>query len=335
MTFESRIETLKENLKHAVHTPKAAARSTILTDPGTLDEPLQVRKAKAFALFLMEAPAHIYPEELIVGILFMEKPLAEGAEGHSLRSLPPENPSGQGYIDGAHRRISMGLSEMPFEPVIQALEGYGASSSHGRRGQAGLQEISGTPREPVGEHLCQTTRNRLFGRPCEDARPKWKPVGPSGFVEFFAAHLCQATGYGKTRRLSIRGHEPFSHPSDGCGALRATRAVHVPATPFRTWCNGEIHQDAPSSLAAGCFQLANSRRVVLKGENNPLLAATNPNTEGASDMKTRNLAVLFLALALASAGGPAFAQGQEAGMDDIARKAAEKEGLDIDIDYDL
>jgi pyruvate formate-lyase/glycerol dehydratase family glycyl radical enzyme len=131
LTRESRIETLKENLDHAVHAPKEAARSTILTDPGILDEPLQIRKAKAFALFLREAPVHIYPEELIVGIPFMEKPLAEGAEGHSLRSLPPESPSGQGYIDGAHRRISLGLSELPFEPVIQALEGYGASSRHG------------------------------------------------------------------------------------------------------------------------------------------------------------------------------------------------------------
>ena len=128
---DNRVETLKANLNHAVHFHEDAARSTILTEPGVRDEPLQIRKAKAFALFLREAPVHIYPEELIVGIPFMERPLQEGAEEHLLRSLPPESPSGQGYIDGAHRRMDLGLAEAPYEPVIQSLQGYGASSRFG------------------------------------------------------------------------------------------------------------------------------------------------------------------------------------------------------------
>ena len=96
---DNRVETLKANLNHAVHFHEDAVRSTILTEPGVLDEPLQIRKAKALALFLREAPVHIYPEELIVGIPFMERPLQEGAEEQLLSSLPPEIPYGQGYID--------------------------------------------------------------------------------------------------------------------------------------------------------------------------------------------------------------------------------------------
>ena len=128
MTHQSRIEILKANLDHADYTPQEAVKSTILTEPGVLDEPLQIRKARALALFLKEAPIHIYPEEPIVGIPFIERPPQE-AEETPLRSLPPESPSGQGYIDGAHRRISQGLGDMPYEPVIQGLEGYGVSQS--------------------------------------------------------------------------------------------------------------------------------------------------------------------------------------------------------------
>jgi hypothetical protein len=128
LTSQTRIEILKANLDHADYTPQEAVKPTILTEPGVLDEPLQIRKARAFALFLKEAPIHIYPEELIVGIPFIES-LPQEAEESPLRSLPPESPSGQGYIDGAHRRISQGLGDMPYEPVIQGLEGYGVSRS--------------------------------------------------------------------------------------------------------------------------------------------------------------------------------------------------------------
>jgi len=94
LTHQSRIEILKANLDHADYTPQEAVKSTILTEPGVLDEPLQIRKARALALFLKEAPIHIYPEEPIVGIPFIERPPQE-AEETPLRSLPRRAPRGR------------------------------------------------------------------------------------------------------------------------------------------------------------------------------------------------------------------------------------------------
>ena len=81
-------------------------------------EPLPIRKAAALALLLREAPVHIYPEELIVGIPLREEPLrAEGA-GPGMRGLPQEGVAGMGYIAEAQRLIALGLSDKPYEPVL-------------------------------------------------------------------------------------------------------------------------------------------------------------------------------------------------------------------------
>jgi formate C-acetyltransferase len=126
----NRIEALTKNLKHGIYSLQECPSSTIFTESGVELEPTSVRKAKALALFLREVPIKIYSEELIVGIPFIEKPL-ENFESHGVfRSLPPESVSGQGYIDGALKNLNLGLSE-PYEPVIQALEGYGANSRYG------------------------------------------------------------------------------------------------------------------------------------------------------------------------------------------------------------
>ena len=126
----NRIETLKRNLNHAIHTPTKEVRPTILTEPAVALEPLPVRKATALALFLRGAPIHIYPGELIVGIPFVEKP-TDGGEEELLRSLPPESVSGQGYIDGARRSVAQGLADEAYDPIIGHLNGYGVNTRYG------------------------------------------------------------------------------------------------------------------------------------------------------------------------------------------------------------
>jgi len=121
----NRIETLKRNLEHAVHQPMSPERSTIFTRPGVEDEPLPVRKAMALRLMLEEVTVQIYPGELIVGMPFMEKPLEEGGPARSIR---PESPSGQSYINGAETKIELGLESELYDPVIQSLRAWGVSS---------------------------------------------------------------------------------------------------------------------------------------------------------------------------------------------------------------
>ncbi|MFQ6053212.1 MAG: pyruvate formate lyase family protein [Candidatus Bathyarchaeia archaeon] len=121
----NRVELLKRNVgRLIVREEDDEERSTIFTQPGVEDEPLPIRKAKALALLLREVPVHIFPEELIVGIPFRERP---SPEDPSVRMVPPEGVSGQGYIDMGRRLISIGLSEEPYHPVIPSLRGYGAS----------------------------------------------------------------------------------------------------------------------------------------------------------------------------------------------------------------
>ena len=130
LTSMNRIEALTKNLEHGIYSLQECLNSTIFTEAGVELEPTSVRKAKALALFLREVPIKIYSEELIVGIPFIEKPHDNFESDGVVRSLPPESVSGQGYIDGALNNLNLGLSE-PYEPVIQALEGYGANSRYG------------------------------------------------------------------------------------------------------------------------------------------------------------------------------------------------------------
>jgi pyruvate formate-lyase/glycerol dehydratase family glycyl radical enzyme len=126
-----RIEILKRNLIHTIYTPTDGVRPTILTDLEAAIEPLPVRKATALAMFLEEAPIHIYPGELIVGIPFVERPTDNGGEEEPLRSLPPESISGQGYIDSARRSIAQGLADEAYDPIIGRLTGYGVNTKYG------------------------------------------------------------------------------------------------------------------------------------------------------------------------------------------------------------
>lgn len=114
----NRIELLKRNLERVVRiSPRTEARSTVLTDPDAEREPLPIRKARALTLLLREVPIHIYPGELIVGIPFREEPIPDG-EGGYLRGVLQESVSGEGYIEGARRKIAAGLSDEPYDPVI-------------------------------------------------------------------------------------------------------------------------------------------------------------------------------------------------------------------------
>jgi formate C-acetyltransferase len=120
MAMQSRNEQLRRNLDHEVHEPPKGEKPTIFTEPGVEDLPLPIRKAMAVKLMLENAPVHIYPGELIVGIGFMEKPL----DGGKPRSILPESPSGEGYITGAQKRIATGLDKEPYDPVIRGQSDY-------------------------------------------------------------------------------------------------------------------------------------------------------------------------------------------------------------------
>ncbi|MDH5200118.1 MAG: hypothetical protein OEW93_04435 [Candidatus Bathyarchaeota archaeon] len=130
MGEEGRIEILKRNLGMVVRYEPQEQRPTILTDPAARQEPLAIRKAKAFALLLKGAPVYIYPEELIVGIPLREEPLS--TEGDTiLRALPPESMSGLGYITRAKRLITLGLSDEPYEPVLFSAQAPDGGSRYG------------------------------------------------------------------------------------------------------------------------------------------------------------------------------------------------------------
>ncbi len=123
-----RIEVLKRNLgRVVVRRDEGEERLSIFTDPGVEKEPLPMRKANAFALLLREAPVHIYPEELIVGIPFRETP---SREDPATRVIIPEGVSGQGYIDQGHRLNATGLSDEPYSPIVPSLKGYGVSTRY-------------------------------------------------------------------------------------------------------------------------------------------------------------------------------------------------------------
>ncbi len=123
-----RVDLLKRNLgRLVVREGSDEERLTIFAEPGVENEPLPIRKAKALALLLSEAPIHIYPEELVVGIPFRERP---SPSDPSVRVVPPEGVSGQGYIDSANWLNAIGLSDEPYNPVIPSLSRYGASDRY-------------------------------------------------------------------------------------------------------------------------------------------------------------------------------------------------------------
>lgn len=126
--MENRILTLKQELDHSLYFD-SLSKENIFTVPSIEEKPLPIRKAKAFSLFLNKVPIHIYPGELIVGITFIERPRKTG--GGASRSLPPESISGDGYITSAKKKIELGFGDYAYDPVIQILERYGASSRYG------------------------------------------------------------------------------------------------------------------------------------------------------------------------------------------------------------
>ncbi len=131
MGESDRIATLKGNLTRFIRLDLVREQTTILTDKTIEHEPLPIRKAMALAQLLSEAPVHIYPEELIVGIPLGEEPNPTKEAGSTKRGLPLESISGLGYITKAERYIECGLSDETYAPVIIGLQGYGISSTYG------------------------------------------------------------------------------------------------------------------------------------------------------------------------------------------------------------
>ncbi|MFH2110751.1 MAG: pyruvate formate lyase family protein [Candidatus Bathyarchaeota archaeon] len=120
----SRVDAIRRNLDRyeVVETP--IVRSTVLKEPGVEAKPVIIRKALALERMLEEAPVHIYPHELIVGIPFRERP---SPEDPSKRLILPESVSGQGYTDFANKLIALGHRDATYHPVIQCLSRYGGS----------------------------------------------------------------------------------------------------------------------------------------------------------------------------------------------------------------
>ena len=124
----SRIETLKTNIAKIRREDFKEQRDTILDKPDIRNDPLPVRKAKALDHYLSTVPIHIYPEELIVGIPFTEKP---DPNDPSTRILPPQGISGQLYIDAANSLIEQGYKDEAHHPIIETLQDYGVSTRYG------------------------------------------------------------------------------------------------------------------------------------------------------------------------------------------------------------
>lgn len=123
----SRIQKLKANLAKIKRVDDIEHRLNILDRPGVETEPLPIRKAMALDLYLSNAPIHIYPEELIVGMPFRERP---DPEEQTTRLLPTRDISGQLYIDAGNRLIELGFKDEAYHPIINILENYGASKTY-------------------------------------------------------------------------------------------------------------------------------------------------------------------------------------------------------------
>jgi len=123
----NRIETLKKNLNKIKRVEDTEKRLTILDKPGVEAEPLPIRKAMALDLYLSHVPVHIYPEELIVGMPFREKP---DPDDPSTRLLPPWSASGQIYLDAGNKLIEGGFKDETYHPVLESLDNYGGSTRY-------------------------------------------------------------------------------------------------------------------------------------------------------------------------------------------------------------
>jgi formate C-acetyltransferase len=123
----SRTDTLKINLNKIKRVEDTEQRLTILDNPGIEAKPLSIRKAMALNLYLSYVPIHIYPEELIVGMPFRERP---DPLDPSTRILPPRSASGQIYLDAGNSLIEKGFTDETYHPVLESLKTYGGSTKY-------------------------------------------------------------------------------------------------------------------------------------------------------------------------------------------------------------
>lgn len=133
----NRIEILKTNLARIKRVEDTDHRDTILDKPGVMKDPLFIRKALAFDHFLTTVPIHIYPEELIVGMPFRERP---DQEDPSTRLLPPHGTSGNQYIISANNLIEKGFKDATHHPIPETIENYGVSTRYGLLPRYALEE---------------------------------------------------------------------------------------------------------------------------------------------------------------------------------------------------
>ncbi|TRO55772.1 hypothetical protein E2P71_02345, partial [Candidatus Bathyarchaeota archaeon] len=124
----SRIETLQTNITKIKREEPTEHRDTILDKPGNRNAPLTIRKAKALDHYLSTVSIHIYPEELIVGMPFTEKP---DPNDPSTRILPHPGISGQLYIDAANHLIQQGYKDEAHHPIMETLQDFGVSTRYG------------------------------------------------------------------------------------------------------------------------------------------------------------------------------------------------------------
>lgn len=124
----NRVEYLRGKLDWKKINNIVEEQKTIFTHSQYKNHSLPIRKARALELLLDTTPIHIYPEELIVGMSFRERP---NDKDPTMREVPPELVSGEGYITFSRNLIAKRLENETYHPIIQSLTNYGCSQVWG------------------------------------------------------------------------------------------------------------------------------------------------------------------------------------------------------------
>lgn len=131
-------------------------RLTVLDRPGAEDLPIVIRRAQAVALMLRSAPIHIYPDELIVGMPFRERPSPPGErdEDGSRRVVITSGVPGEGYVQEARRLLSdPGSAAGTYAPDMTASQGGGGTPRYGvLPGYATATELAEAARFGLNEY---------------------------------------------------------------------------------------------------------------------------------------------------------------------------------------
>ncbi len=112
----------------------ARERLTVLDSPGAAELPIAVRRAQSVALMLRTVPVHIYPDELIVGLPFSERPVQAGAgPSDAHRLVLHRGVAGEAYVKEAERLLAeaSGSPVETYSPDLTAPAAEGGTPRYG------------------------------------------------------------------------------------------------------------------------------------------------------------------------------------------------------------